>query len=166
MHLPPCCVPSGTHPYMQAHRLPHAHSPSGQSLPPTPHSAPPPPLSLLPPSLPPCLPPPHTLQEEQNKFILEEPYEGMPLVVAALFQPADAIQGEWEDDGSGEGVLGPEEEWPEGEEVTEGTLVTLRVQYLLPSEWGLWACVQSLLPTQGRCVCVGGGRSPPLPAAE
>lgn len=55
---------------------------------------------------------------EVNKYILEEPEDGMPLVVAVLFQEEEP--GQFEDE---EG---------EGEEAEGGTIVTLRVSYLLP----------------------------------
>jgi len=51
-------------------------------------------------------------QEEDNKYILEEPVEGLPLVAAVLFQ-------EGEDEDTGE---------------IRGTTVTLRLSYLLPSK--------------------------------
>lgn len=46
-------------------------------------------------------------QEEENKYILEEPVEGFPLVAAVLFTERESHQG-------------------------DGTLVTLRLSYLLP----------------------------------
>jgi uncharacterized membrane protein len=52
-------------------------------------------------------------QEEENKYILEEPVEGFPLVAAVLFT----------EDVGGEDV---------GGEDGGGTIVTLRVSYLLP----------------------------------
>eukprot|EP00887_Chlorella_sp_A99_P007333 scaffold2.g7333.t1 len=77
------------------------------------------------------------MQEEVNKYILEEPYEGMPLVAAVLFQRADAVQGEWigeeEEEEEEEGEEDEDEEEELGEALT-GTLVTLRMQYLLPTE--------------------------------
>lgn len=48
-------------------------------------------------------------QEEVNKYILEEPVEGFPLVSAVLFQEGDESAGE-----------------------SSGTTVTLRMSYLLP----------------------------------
>jgi uncharacterized membrane protein len=50
-------------------------------------------------------------QQEENKYILEEPVEGLPLVAAVLFQEGD------EEAGGGGG----------------GTTVTLRLSYLLPT---------------------------------
>ena len=47
-------------------------------------------------------------QAATNKYIVEEPEDGAPIVAAALFQ----------EDGAG------------------ATLVTLRISYLLPREWG------------------------------
>jgi len=50
---------------------------------------------------------------EANKYIIEEPVEGLPLVAAVLFQ-----EGYESDDGS--------------DDVSGGTTVTLRISYLLP----------------------------------
>ena len=64
-------------------------------------------------------------KEEVNKYILEEPVEGLPLVAAVLFQ--------------------------EGEE--GGTVVTLRISYLLPSTtFFLSAIFQLLVLIFGLCV--------------
>ena len=53
-------------------------------------------------------------QEEENKYILEEPVEGFPLVAAVLFTEAVG-----DDDGGSDGT-------------GSSTIVTLRVSYLLP----------------------------------
>lgn len=79
-------------------------------------------------------------RSEVDKYIVEEPVEGMPLVAAALFQEADG--------GS-------------------GAVVTLRISYLLPSERG--SCGRSGR-CRCCCCCLqmlaGGGRRgcPSLPA--
>jgi len=68
-------------------------------------------------------------KEELNKYILEEPVEGFPLVAAVLFQEGD--------------------EGDEGQQ--SGTTVTLRLSYLLPSELNA-SCSLPWWPEEWSCV--------------
>jgi hypothetical protein len=111
-------------------------------------------------------------KEELNKFILEEPVEGMPLVAAVLFTPGRVPEDSEADAGAEAEAEAAEEEeaeaeaeaevWAEGE--GHGTTVTLRISYMLPSESARpWVCCSPCWAPRiapGACVGRGRGTSP------